>query len=125
MIPTQIVDEVSTLKDEGNSVEVIEAEGWVNVIFSNYAVPPKFSKTSITLLVKLPLSYPNGRPEMFWTDVDLLFKDGRTPRSAEQIETVVGRQWRRFSWYPTSWNPGADNLRTYLEFINNRLAKSE
>lgn len=125
MLPTQIADEVNTLKEEGYSVEVNEAEGWANVIFHDYPVPNGFTRTTIGLLVKLPLSYPSGRPDMFWTDVDLTFKDGRTPRSAEQIETILGKQWRRFSWHPQNWNPGTDNLRTYLEFINNRLAKSE
>lgn len=62
---------------------------------------------------------------MFWTDVGLGLKDGQTPRSADHIEEALGKQWRRFSWHPQNWNPGVDNLRTYLEFVNNRLSKME
>jgi hypothetical protein len=125
VLPSPITDEVNTLKEEGYTVEVIESEGWANIVFHSYPVPPQFSKPFTDLLVKLPLSYPNGRPDMFWTDDDLAFKDGRIPRSAEQIETALGKRWRRFSWHPQNWIPGTDNLQTYLEFVNNRFAKSE
>jgi hypothetical protein len=61
---------------------------------------------------------------MFWTDEDLLLANGSVPRSGDAIETALGRRWRRFSWHPANWNPGSDNLRTYLEFVNTRLAKA-
>jgi hypothetical protein len=60
---------------------------------------------------------------MFWTDKDLVLVNGAVPKSAELIETTQGKEWRRFSWHPQKWNPGVDDLRTYLEFVNNRLAK--
>jgi hypothetical protein len=52
-----------------------------------------------------------------------LLANGNVPRSADGIETHLGRQWRRFSWHLTKWNPASDDLRTYLEFVNSRLAK--
>jgi hypothetical protein len=60
---------------------------------------------------------------MFWTDEDLTLPDGKAPQNADVIETYFGKRWRRFSWHPQKWNPGADDVRTYLEFVNNRLAK--
>lgn len=124
-LPAHLAAEIDGLRESGYTVDLIEAEGWFNTVFHNYPVPPVLSKAVTELLVKLPLSYRDGRPDMFWTDVDLVLKDGRIPRSADQIETALGRQWRRFSWHPQSWNPATDNLLTYLEFINLRLAKAE
>ena len=60
---------------------------------------------------------------MFWTDTDLVLAGGQVPKNADLIETILGGQWRRFSWHPQNWNPGADDLCTYLEFVNDRLAK--
>lgn len=125
MVSDQIALEVKSLQDEGFSVEIIETEEWFFVIFHSYPVNGNLSKSATELLIKLPRSYPNGKPDMFWTDVDLTLKDGRVPRSADQIETLLGMQWRRFSWHPQNWNPGSDNLRTFLEFVNARLAKAE
>jgi hypothetical protein len=62
---------------------------------------------------------------MFWTDQDLTLEGGGIPRNADSIETALEKPWRRFSWHPQNWNPGTDNLRTFLEFVNARLAKAE
>jgi hypothetical protein len=125
MIPEQLAQEAEVLRAEGQSVDLIEAEGLVNLVLHSYPLPPGYNKATTELLVKIPASYPNGRPDMFWVDEDLLLKDGRCPRSADLIETILGKKWRRFSWHPQGWNPGTDNLRTYLEFVNARLAKLE
>lgn len=124
-LPIQLVDEVRVLQQEGRNVELIEGEGWANIVFRDYPLPAGLSKSFTDLLLRFPISYPNGRPDMFWTDVDLALKDGQCPKSADTVETAVGRQWRRFSWHPQVWNPATDDLRTYLEFVNTRLARTE
>ncbi len=124
MIPPFITEEVEELRKAGHALEVVEAEGWFNLVFSSYPLPPGFNKPRTQLLVKLPLSYRNGKPDMFWVEEDVLLKDGRVPRSADSIEQALGKRWRRFSWHPQNWNPAADNIATYLEFINRRLAQA-
>lgn len=123
MIPTQLLNEVEEFRSEGFEIEVVEIEGFALVILPNYRVPKGYSKDSTQLLFKAPISYPNGKPDMFWTDEDLTLLDKNPPQSAELIEEINGRRWRRFSWHPKSWNPGGDGLRTYLEFVNSRLDK--
>ena len=123
MLPLQLVQEVEILKNEGRAVEIIDADGVANVVFHNYQLPTGYSKSTTALLLKMPLSYPNGRPDMFWTDENLILKSGTIPKGTECIEEALGRKWRRFSWHPSTWNPATCNLLTYLEFVNNRLAK--
>ena len=126
MLSVQLVDEVRALCEEGLTASLTEVDGFANVEIAQYPVEYQhYNKTSVCLLLKLPLSYPNGKPDMFWVNQDFLLKDGRVPRSAEVVEACLGQPRRRFSWHLSSWNPGADNLRTFLEFINNRLAKPE
>jgi len=124
MVPSQLVQEVEELRREAYAIDLIEGDGWANLIFHDYRIPPGYNRASIELLLKFPMSYPNGRPDMFWTDKELLLANGAAPRNADAIEPALGKEWRRFSWHPTNWNPGRDNLRTYLEFVNNRLAKT-
>lgn len=124
MIPVLLFQEIEECRKEGYSVDVLEADGWANVVFHNYAIVSGYNKSATELLLKIPMSYPNGRPDMFWTDEDLVLRGGGIPRNADAIEPALGKRWRRFSWHLQNWNPGVDNLRTYLEFVNNRLTKA-
>jgi hypothetical protein len=125
MIPEQLAQEAEALRAEGYGVDLTEAESFAHLVLHSYPLPRGYNKATTELLLKIPLSYPNGRPDMFWVDEDLLLKNGRCPKRADLIETILSRKWRRFSWHPQGWNPGTDNLRTYLEFVNARLAKLE
>jgi E2/UBC family protein E len=119
-----VLHEVDGLKELGYDMEIAEADGFINLIFKDYLLPTGYNKASTSLLLRVPVAYPNGNPDMFWTDVDLLCVDGRTPKSAESIEIHVGKQWRRFSWHPQNWNPGTGNLRMYLGFVGNGFAQA-
>lgn len=123
MLPERLALEVKTLAEEGFAVELTEADGTANAVFRGYSLPKGYSKSSSDLLLRLPLSYPNGRPDMFWLEADVVLANGGTPKSADHVETYLGRQWRRFSWHPQSWDPAVDDLGVYLQFVNARLAK--
>jgi hypothetical protein len=123
MLPACLVEEVKALTDEGRKVELVEAEGIACAIFLGYPLPRGYNKPASDLLLMLPLSYRNGKPDMFWVEPGVVLANGAVPRSAEQVESHLNRQWRRFSWHMASWNPAVDDLRTYLEFVNSRLAK--
>lgn len=109
---------------DGTQVEVTESDGWAVVVFSHYELPAGYNMMTVELLLKIPLSYPNGNPDMFWTEVALLTSDGRVPQRADVIETVAGKERRRFSWHPQAWNPGVDNISTYLDFVRAGLTKA-
>ena len=122
MVPQQILQEIEALSAD-YSIEVCEDGGVINLVFDTYSIPGGFSMSETSLLLRLPASYPNGKPDMFWTEPELTLADGRVPRQADQIQSFLGKSWRRFSWHLSQWNPGRDNLYTYLEFVNMRLAK--
>ncbi len=119
MIPDQLVKEVDERKNAGYAIRMEEkGDGFIHVIIQNYPLPGGYNKKLTDLLIKVPVSYPNGNPDMFWADVDLTLADGRGPKSTSR-ENIFGKDWLRFSWHPGKWNPGRDNLETYLGFINN------
>lgn len=123
MSSQQLQSEVEALRREGYAIEIVTEGKWDLVIIRQYAVKAGYSKQITDLLIKAPQSYPNGKLDMFWTDKDLLLANGKVPEKANNIANHNGKEWRRFSWHPKSWNPGRDNLKTYLEFINARFDK--
>lgn len=124
MLPERLVEDIKALADAGFAVVLTESGGMACAVFSGHPLPRGYNRCSSDLLLRLPLSYPNGKPDMFWLESDVLLANGSVPKSAEHIETYLDRKWRRFSWHMTHWNPAQDDFRTYLEFVNSRLAKS-
>lgn len=125
MIPSQLAKEVESLRGEGFTVDLHDMGDWAEIVIHDRPLPPSLNKSSTTLRLKFPAAYPNGKPDMFWTEEGVLLTNGQVPRSADCIEEAHGKRWRRFSWHPKSWCPGIDGLRTFLEFVNSRLAKAE
>lgn len=122
MFPEQLNLEMKDLSEEGYKITAeAKDDGFIHLISDGYPLPPGYKKQSTKLLIKVPISYPNGKLDMFWTDDDLQFTNGQFPKESVTIETIYGTKWTRFSWHPKNWNPGKDNLRTFLEFVNCRL----
>jgi len=119
-VPQHLAQEIEQLQTQGYDVEVHESGGLILLIIKKYPLPPGYNKTTTDLLLKIPMSYPNGKLDMFWTDPDLRLQESNGQASTT-VENILGKQWLRFSWHPQKWNPGVDNLFTFLEFINRRL----
>jgi hypothetical protein len=97
MVPDILLQEVASLKEAGYLITVIEEGQMVNIIFEEYPLPSHYNKKTTRLLLRIPISYPNGNPDMFWTDVDLMRANGEVPKKGDTLEDHAGQQWRRFS----------------------------
>lgn len=122
MLAGQLSRELEQLHEQGYEAEVHDDGSLTVVIFKKFPLPKGYNKDTTDVLIKVPVSYPNGQLDMFWTEPDLRLasSNGQAATSPEQI---LGRQWLRFSWHPQKWNPGRDNILTFVEFINRRLAQ--
>jgi len=123
-IPPRLEKELTELK-QTLTIEVTEDKNYVFLVVKEFRLGDVFNLTNSDLLLKIPKSYPEAGPDMFFIHPDVTFTDGRIPQAAESIETVLGREWRRFSWHQKSWNPSIDNMHSHLEFIKARLRKNE
>ena len=119
-LPPKLVRELDELRS-CHPVQVLENADFVELIFENFSVGEGFSPQSSDILIRVPRSYPDTGPDMFWTNPDLRLSNGGVPQNAELIETYGGRQWRRFSWHKSAWNAAVDNIHGYVEFIRRRL----
>lgn len=125
MIPDELVKDLEILKTRGFSFELTEANSRIYVIFRDFPLPDgvyNMQKTSL-LIFTTPL-YPNAGFDMFWVDNKLTLKNGGIPKNAEQIESHLGRVWRRFSYHPYQkkpWNPSEDSVEVFIQYIEQRL----
>ena len=119
-LPPKLVKEIEQLE---RKPEITEDGGVINLVFRDYSVPSGYNSPATDLLVRIPLSYPDAGPDMFWTSPSLTLASGAAPKAAESMETYINHQWRRFSWH-TNWRPTTDNLHGYLHFIRWRLERA-
>lgn len=100
-----------------------QPDGWTFLVIPDYVVPVGFSPGLVRLMVKLPPTFPDAAPDMFWVNPHV-----RTSAGAPQgttIENVLGELWQRFSWHllPGAWQPGASTLRDFMRCIRSRFEK--
>ncbi len=119
-----LAQELFELEADGYASETIVDNGSTVIIFARWTLPNGYNKQATRLLLRIPPSYPAGHPDMFWTDPDLRLADGSLPRQTNLEQQVLGAQWLRFSWHPSKWDPAADNLRTFLAFVDTGLLKA-
>jgi Prokaryotic E2 family E len=120
VLPPRLDKELEELSKH-YQIEVVEDADFVSLVFSEFPTGPLFRPLATTLLLRIPRSYPDAGPDMFWTSADLTLADSTVPTAGESIETYVGRSWRRFSWHHNRWNGNTDNIATYLIFVRRRF----
>lgn len=105
--------------DELELPYAVEAQpGFVNVVINDYPTAAGLQPATTTLLVRLPLGFPDATPDMFWCDPPIASCTGAAVPGTELQETHGGRSWQRWSRHiQGQWRPGIDNLATYLAYI--------
>ncbi len=111
----------------GIPVEVVEEGGArrLFVLLSKVPLPSgAFRVDQTDMLFIADRLYPLSAMDMFWTGVEVVRPDGSIPKSAEAIESHLGRRWRRFSWHRNGvWNPAGNPLLDHFAFMEDRLAR--
>ena len=123
-LPPRLEKETAELR-QGFEMEVIEESDIINLVLRSFPFGDGYNRPVADLLLRIPRTYPDSGPDMFWTIPELTLASGSAPQSAESMENYIGKQWRRFSWHKSAWNPAIDNLHGYLEFIRRRLREKK
>ncbi len=120
----KLENELSELRGD-YQIETSEDGSCVNLVFKDFPLGSGFNRLSADLLLRVPLAYPDGRLDMFWTEPGILLSDGRQPQNANSEEIYANRRWQRFSWHHNRWNSLTDNIDSYLEFVRFRLKQKQ
>jgi hypothetical protein len=126
-LPPRLEQELNELRAQ-HQIEVTEEADLINVVFAGFALGEGWTLTHSDLLLRIPRSYADAGPDMFWMNPEVKLAGGQLPQAGEPVERLINRDWRRFSWHrpPSSpWNPNVDNLHGHLEFIRKRLREKK
>ncbi len=116
--------------DEQRYCEVVglpQPDGWTYVIYRDFRIPAVYRPDRVDLLVKLPPTFPDAAPDMFWLSPHVaLAANGASPRGTT-TETVLGQPWQRFSWHlaPGAWRVGISELRDFLRCVIGRFERRD
>lgn len=125
-VPSKLAEDAKLLQASGRPVELVRDGQHIFAKFPGFRLPPaRFNRPRTDLLVIVPLPYPEAKLDMFYTEPDLTLANGGIPRGAETIEMHVGRNWRRFSWHTSTWDPAVDDLLSHVGMIEQRLSQPD
>ena len=129
MIPSELQKDADELKARGFDLSLVERDGQIYLVFKNFPLPEGvYSADAADLLIFTTTRYPRASFDMFWTEPELVLKDGSVPRGADAIELYIGRQWRRFSYHPYQskpWDPSKDSAVKHVAYIHKRLQNGD
>ncbi len=123
-LPPKLSQEIKELQNVLD-LEVQEDELFVNLVLKGFPLGTGFNLVSADVLVRIPRSYPDTGPDMFWMSPAVLLSNGQEPQAANVRQQILGRQWQRFSWHRSRWDSLRDNMSTYIEFIRHRLEQKQ
>lgn len=111
---------------EGAVREAKQPDGWNFVILEQFPLPAAYRPGATSLLVKLPPTFPDAQPDMFWVRPAVTLANGAAPNGTS-TERVFGEDWQRFSWHlqPGAWTPGQSTFRDYMRCVRARFAKGD
>jgi len=129
MIPEELLADLKVLQERGHVCEITEDGQRIFIVFKGYSLPDGVYNTPKTdLLIFTTPHYPNAGFDMFWVSPDLKLQNGGVPKSADSVESYLGKSWRRFSYHPYNakpWNPSEDSVVSFVTYIEQRLRRGD
>jgi len=102
--------------------EHLQPDGWKFLILRAFALPAPYAPQSVDVLIKLPPTFPDAAPDMFWVEPHVRVNNRATP-TGTTTEVMLNRNWQRFSWHlqSGSWIPGRSELRDFVRCVRARF----
>ena len=109
----------------GAVTDLAQPNGGRFLIYSDFQIPPEYRPSSVRLLVKLPPTFPDAQPDMFWISPSVVVAATGASPMGTSVEELLGQPWQRFSWHLAAgaWRPGVSELRDYLRCIIGRFER--
>lgn len=101
-----------------------QPDGWTFAINRAYELPDAYAPRVVQLLIKLPPTFPDAAPDMFYVTPVVRTLSGEVPVGAT-VTTILGGEWQQFSWHlaPGAWKPGISDFREYMRCVRSRFER--
>jgi putative FmdB family regulatory protein len=86
-LPPKLQKELEELGKD-HQVGALEEGDCINLIFAQFPLGPGFSAASSDLLIRIPRSYPDAGPDMFWVQESVLRIEARIMPTYEFLCTA-------------------------------------
>jgi hypothetical protein len=109
---------------DARKVDMDPAGSWV--VLRGFRLPPGYNRSTCSILLRLPPSYPRAAPDFFWADMGLRTWDGRIPQHYlehwQRFAADAKNGWATCSLHIKSWRAHFDpakghNLSTVCQLI--------
>lgn len=107
--------------------EYMQPDGWQFLVYRGFRIPSEYRPDRIDLLIKLPPTFPEAAPDMFWVSPAVVIATtGGSPRGTGNV-TLLNQSWQQFSWHlkPGAWRPGVSDVRDFLRCIQGRFERRD
>lgn len=111
----------------GEVKELRQPDGSTFKIYRDFRLPPEFRPDRVDLLVKLPPTFPDAAPDMFWVHPHVaVVATGGSPKGTS-TESLLGQPWQRFSWHLAAgaWRAGISDIRDFLRCVIGRFERRD
>ena len=120
---TPVEEQFEALRGEYPGAELEpHPDGSLTVTVPDVPLPEGWEPRTTTVRFLVPVGYPAGRPDCFWTDDQVKLIGGKVPQATGQNPKPYGPHgllW--FSWHIQNWSPNFDTLLTYFNVVTKRF----
>lgn len=109
--------DAAELNELGFEWETVQDGSGQWVLQHGCIVPCGYVESKVSIAVRLETGYPRTPLDMAYYDPPLHLASGRPIPTTEQMQTIDGRSWQRWSRHYSGanpWRPGVDSVATHL-----------
>jgi hypothetical protein len=103
-----------------------QPDGWTFVVFDDYRLPAGYRPSTVSVLVKLPPTFPDAQPDTFAVRPALKTRAGVLPRGTSNV-LLLEEEWQSFSWHLAAgaWRPGISTMKDFMRSVRARFEKGD
>lgn len=126
-------DDALFLKDKYPNHEVYQIGDEVHVLLKAFDFPAAYTPRQAAVLLRLPATYPDAAPDMFWTQPNITLTSGANPHQCSHfevpgagkgVEIYKDTKWQRWSrHFEGGWIVGRHGLRFFVASIKKDLER--
>lgn len=118
----QVQDQIERVRQDYPELTVAQRpDNTIDLVIISYELPAGWNKTHTSVMVNVPVGYPDQKPAGFFVDPDLKLSSGQGAGGLGGPSEINGRNWQSFCWNSTEWNPHQDGLWKYFKIMLSRF----
>lgn len=113
-----LIEQIERVRqDYPNLIVTQRQDGIIDLEIPAFELPAGWTKAQTSVLVTVPVGYPDNKPQGFFVDSDLQLASGQQAGGLSGAQMINGRNWNAFCWNSAEWNPQTDGLRKYVKIM--------